>query len=169
MPESERPPTMRRVSSAADLTYLRRAVELALEAERAGNMPIGSVLVLEGHIVAEGANEILVPQYHPGKHAEMVTLSKLPAALWPRASELSCYSTLEPCLMCMGSLLLHGVGRVVYGAKDDEGGAEYITKHLPPYYQDEHRSFRVEGPLLEAECRPLYKRARARFRSLPCG
>ena len=161
-------PPWANMRSAADLGHLRRAIELALEAERAGNMPIGAVLVLEDHIVAEGANASLVPEYHPGKHAEMVALAQVPAALWPRASEMSCYSTLEPCLMCMSSLLLHGVGRVVYGARDDEGGAEYLTRHLPEYYQDHPRGLEVVGPLLEAECRPMYERARDRFRALPC-
>lgn len=154
---------------SADLRHLRRAVELALEAERAGNLPIGSVLVLDDHVVAEGANRMLVPEYHPGRHAEIVTLSHLPAFLWPRAAEMTCYSTLEPCLMCMGTLLLHGVGRVVFGARDLEGGAAYIVDRLPDYYRDGHRRFAVEGPRLEAECRALYERARSAFRKLPCG
>lgn len=154
---------------SGDLPHLRRAVALALEAERAGNLPIGAVLVLDDHIVAEGANRMLVPEYHPGRHAEIVTLGHLPPFLWPRAAEMTCYSTLEPCLMCMSTLLLHGIGGVVFGARDVEGGAEYLLRHLPAYYQDGHRSFRVEGPRLEAECGPLYERARAAFRKLPCG
>lgn len=154
--------------SSADLAYLRRAVELAWAAEKAGNLPIGSLLVLGDHIIAEGANQMLVPEYHPGKHAEIVALSKLPPFLWSRAAEVTCYSTLEPCLMCMSTLLLHGIGRVVYGAKDPEGGASYLLEDLPPYYQDGHRNFEVDGPLLEEECAPLYVRANEAFRNLPC-
>lgn len=154
---------------SADLPYLQRAVELALAAERAGNLPIGALLVLDDHIVAEGANQMLVPEYHPGRHAEIVTLGRLPPALWPRAAEMTCYSTLEPCLMCMGTLLLHGVGRVVFGARDVEGGAGYLVHQLPAYYRDQHRRFVVDGPRLEATCAPLYERARVAFRKLPCG
>lgn len=152
-----------------DLRYLRRAVELALAAERAGNLPIGAVITLGDEVIAEAGNALLVPVYHPGRHAEIEALNGVPAQLWPRAREFTCYTTLEPCVMCCGTLLLHGVGRVVFGAADPAGGASVLLQHLPPYYADKSLVPAWLGPLLPDVCAPLYERVNARFDVLPCG
>jgi len=110
-------------SSGQDLPFLDRALALALEAERMGNLPIGAVITLDGRVIAEASNALLVPCYHPRRHAEMEALERVPVALWPESRAMTCYTTLEPCVMCMGALVLHGVGRVVFGARDREGGA----------------------------------------------
>src|SRR5919112_4832203 len=114
---------MKQHSHDDDLRYLRRAVQLALEAEARGDLPIGAVLTLGEEVVAEAGNAVLQPFYHPGRPAETEALAQVPASLWPRRRELTCYTTLEPCVMCMGAMLLHGVGRVVFGAVDVDGGA----------------------------------------------
>ena len=153
-----------------DVEYLRRAVALALEAERLGNMPVGAVITLGGEVVAEAGNALLVPTYDPRRHAEVEALSRVPAPLWPRGRGMTCYTTLEPCVMCMGALLLCGVGRVVYGARDVEGGAGVVLAHLPHYYSG--GAARVPlwvGPLLAEICDPLARRVRERFDDLPCG
>jgi tRNA(adenine34) deaminase len=150
-----------------DRMHLRRAVDLALEAEAAGNMPIGAVLAIGDEIVAEGRNGLLVPAYDPGGHAEITAIRRVPSETWRRASEITCYSTLEPCVMCMGALLLHGVRRVVFGALDETGGARFVLPHLPPYYAE--GTMRWEGPRMPEICDPLYRRALARFEGLPCG
>jgi tRNA(adenine34) deaminase len=149
--------------------HLRRAVALALAAERVGNLPIGALVTLDDEVVAEAGNALLVPHYAPGRHAEIETLRRVPPELWPRARALICYTTLEPCLMCFGALLLHGFGRIVFGARDPAGGAGYLLQHLPPYYTDRSLVPVLTGPLLPELCDPLYERVRARFDSLPCG
>jgi len=154
---------------AAELSFLRRAVGLALEAERRGDLPVGAVVVLGGEVVAEASNAVLVPEYHPGRHAETEALGRVPAALWPRAREMTCYTTLEPCVMCAGALLLHGVGRVVFGAADEEGGAGALLGNLPPYYAGGSGVPEWVGPALSEECAPLYRRMVGRFDALPCG
>lgn len=157
------------MSRPEDQLFLQRAYKLALEAEATGNMPIGALIVLDGEIVAEGRNALLVPTYNPGGHGEIEAIRRVPPALWPRAAEMTCYSSLEPCLMCLGSLLLHGVGRIVFGARDWEGGAGCVLPHLPPYYPAMAPIPRWEGPYLPELCDPLYLRARERFIQLPCG
>src|SRR3954465_9734186 len=117
-----------------DLRHLGRAVQLALEAERLGNLPIGAVITLEGRVIAEAGNSILVPHYHPGRHAEMEALGRVPVELWPRGREMTCLTTLEPCLMCMGAMVLHGIGRVLFGAHDREGGAGGTFPPLSFFY-----------------------------------
>jgi tRNA(adenine34) deaminase len=153
-----------------DITYLRRAVGLALEAEAAGNLPIGAVLTLNDEVIAEAGNAILIPLYHPGRHAEIEAMARVPVSLWPRAHEMTCYTTLEPCVMCTGALLLHGIGRVVFGAEDREGGGGQRTlAHLPDYYSNGAGVPRWDGPLLPEICDALYERAKERFNQLPCG
>jgi tRNA(adenine34) deaminase len=152
-----------------DILYLRRAVNLALAAEQQGNLPIASVITLEDRVIAEAGNALLVPHYHPGRHAEIEALRRVPDDLWPRAREMTCYTTLEPCLMCTGTLLLHGVGRVVFGAEDCEGGGSRILAHLPDYYAEGAGVPLWIGPLLPEVCDPLYERVNVRFDTLPCG
>ncbi len=149
-------------------TYLRRAVELALAAESEGNLPIGALVVLDNRIIAEGANALLKPCYNPGRHGEIEALKQVPVDLWSRAGEMTCYTTLEPCLMCYGTLLLHGVGRIVFGATDPEGGFRAIESALPPFYRT-HARPRWEGPLWPEACDPLYLRAKALFSETPVG
>ncbi|KPL20945.1 MAG: hypothetical protein AMJ93_10805, partial [Anaerolineae bacterium SM23_84] len=108
--------------SARDHDYLRRAIELAHEAGRIGNLPIGCVICLGDEIVAEGKNAIWVPRVELYRHAELEALRALPAELAHRLSEMTLYTTLEPCLMCAGAILLHRIGRVVFGATDGYGG-----------------------------------------------
>lgn len=149
-----------------DLQFLHHAVELAREAERKGNLPIGAVVTLQGEIIAEAGNAMLAPHYHPGRHAETEALQRVPVALWPRSREMTCYSTLEPCTMCMGTLLLHGIGRVVFGATDVTGGGGLLLAHLPPYYADSKGVPKWIGPALPEICDPLFRRALARFEQL---
>lgn len=160
------------MNTERDIEHLRRAVTLALEAERAGNVPVGAVVALEGEVIAEAGNALLVPSYDPRRHAETEALSRIPPALWTEARRMTCYTTLEPCVMCMGTLLLCGVGRVVFGARDVEGGAGVVLAGLPAYYSSgAGRALVPEwvGPLLAEVCDPLARRVRERFDSLPCG
>ena len=153
----------------ADSRFMRRALALALEAEARGDLPVGAVVALDGETIAEAGNAVLLPAYHPGRHAETEALSRVPASLWPRARAMSVYTTLEPCMMCAGALLLHGVGRVVFGALDPVGGAGQILAHLPPYYAGGAGVPHWVGPVLPGVCDPLYARVLARFDLLPCG
>ncbi len=147
--------------------FVERAVTLANEAEARGDIPVGCVITHDGKIVAEAGNLLLSEGYQPRRHAEQEALASVPVALWSQAREMTCYTTLEPCLMCFGSLLLCGVGRVVFGAVDVLGGARFVFDAMPPFYADGHGMPQWEGPVLPDVCDPLYERADARFRTLP--
>lgn len=153
---------------AQHLPFLQRAVELALAAEAEGNLPIGALIVLRGEIIAEGRNSLLNPQYHPGRHGEIEALKNVPTALWPEAHAMTCYTTLEPCVMCYGTLLLHGVGHIVFGATDPEGGFRTIESALPTFYYN-HARPQWQGPLYADQCDPLYHRAKQLFDETPVG
>jgi len=153
----------------ADYDYMRRAIQIALESDRLGNTPVGAVIVLGDSVIAEGASSIVLPRYDPGRHAEIEALRSVPVDLWYQSREMTCYTTLEPCLMCFGSLLLHGVGRIVFGAEDKLGGAKAILPHLPEYYSGGVGVPKWIGPIMSTECDPLYERLKSRFDTLPCG
>jgi len=88
------------------------AISLALLAEEAGNLPIGVVIALDGKIIAEGRNSIWKPEVSLSRHAEMEAMCIVPGGMWELAGKMTLYTTLEPCLMCMGAILLHGIGRI---------------------------------------------------------
>ena len=146
--------------------HMERAIELALEAEPKGNLPVGAVIVLDDRIIAEGASAIISPRYHPGRHAEIEALSSVDPDLWRLAGGMTCYTTLEPCVMCFGTLLLYGIGSIVFGARDPEGGATAILQSLPAYYSDRRRVPKWFGPLLPEACDPLFQRAKLLFEQI---
>lgn len=151
-----------------DKALLDRAFELALANEARGGLPVGAVIVLDDRIIAEGASEVPGPPYHPGRHAEMQALARVAVEHWPLAARMTVVSTLEPCLMCYGACLLHGIGRIVFGAVDRRGGAGFIRPHLPPYYASTGGPAWI-GPLDPDRCDPLYQRTDRAFARLPCG
>ena len=105
-----------------DEYYIRRAMELAAQAEAAGDVPIGAVLVC-GDAVLEAKNE---KESRPDAtaHAEMLVLQRGAATLrtW-RLADATVYVTKEPCVMCAGALIAARVKRLVYGCADPKGGA----------------------------------------------
>lgn len=119
----------------ADEQNLLRAITLALQAERDGNLPVGAVLSIGGCARAEGRSSIWAPRFDVTRHAEMEALRAAPANAWAQAAIVTMYTTLEPCLMCLGAILLYPISRVVFGSADDYGGAGRLREHLPPYFR----------------------------------
>ncbi len=105
-----------------DAAYMRRALELAAEAARAGDVPIGAVLLAGGRTF-EARNE-KESRPDPTAHAEILAIRAAAAALgvW-RLPAATLYVTKEPCTMCAGALVAARVERVVFGCRDPKGGA----------------------------------------------
>jgi tRNA(adenine34) deaminase len=142
-----------------DRTFFERAIELALQAEREGNLPIGCVICRGDAIVAEGRNNIWNPEYAPHRHAEMEALKRLAMDDRTSGDGLTLYTTLEPCLMCAGAISLHAIGRVLFGSLDPIGGAVAGVDRLPPYFARHRATARWIGPAYAEACDPLYARA----------
>ena len=106
-----------------DEVRLLRALELAEEAARAGEVPVGALLV-SGDLVLEAKNE-KEARRDPTAHAEMLLLREAARRLdaW-RLSEATIYVTKEPCVMCAGAMIGARIKRLVYGAGDPKGGAD---------------------------------------------
>lgn len=103
--------------------YLAAAIEEARKSLNAGGIPIGSVLVVDGEIVGRGHNQ-RVQQGSSVLHAEMDCLEntgRLTASTYRRAT---LYSTLSPCDMCSGAILLYGIPKVVVGENQTFQGPE---------------------------------------------
>lgn len=103
--------------------FLQAAIEEARQGLAAGGIPIGSVLVLDGEIIGRGHNQ-RVQKGSVIHHAEMNCLEnagRLKAAVYQRCT---IYSTLSPCPMCSGAILLYGIPRVVVGENTTFKGPE---------------------------------------------
>jgi tRNA(Arg) A34 adenosine deaminase TadA len=97
-----------------DERFLRRAIELARAAAEHGNEPFGSLLVHDGHVIAESENTILTDDditAHPELKLARLAASDLDA---DAREATTMYTSTEPCAMCQGAIVMSGLGRVVY-------------------------------------------------------
>lgn len=139
-----------------DVAWMRRALELAGEAEAAGEVPVGAVLVSDGTLLAEARNEPIA-RHDPSAHAEMLVLRAAGRALGNyRLPGTTLYVTLEPCPMCAGALVHARVQRVVYGAADPRTGAAGSVLDLLRSDTLNHRCV-VEGGVLGDESGALLR------------
>ena len=102
---------------------MTRALALAEQAARAGEVPIGAVVVKAGAIIGEAHN---APRElaDPTAHAEVLALRRAAAKLGTeRLQGCDLYVTLEPCAMCAGAIAHARIDRLYYGASDPKGGA----------------------------------------------
>lgn len=106
-----------------DERFMLEALKQAWKASQADEVPVGAVLVHEGHIIARGYNQVEMLN-DATAHAEMLCLTAGEAALdnW-RLTHTTLYSTIEPCCMCAGAMLLTRVSKLVWGAPDVRQGA----------------------------------------------
>lgn len=138
--------------SEQDEHFMRRAIELAHQAELEGEVPVGAVLVKDGYVIAEGWNRS-IGQHDATAHAEVQALRKAGSELENyRLLDTTLYVTLEPCPMCAGALLHSRVKRVVYGAPDLKAGAAGTVLNLFESQASYHYAT-IESGLLEQECR----------------
>jgi tRNA(adenine34) deaminase len=105
-----------------DHDYLYRALALADEAARDGDVPIGAVLVLDGRTFYARNEKERRPD--PTAHAEILAIRSAAATVgaW-RLTGATLYVTKEPCVMCAGGIIAARIARVVFGARDPKGGA----------------------------------------------
>ena len=134
-----------------DEQFMRRALALAGEAARRGEVPVGAVMVLDNRIVGFGYNRRESLQ-SPLAHAEIVAIEEAreTVGFW-RLENCELFVTLEPCVMCCGAIVQSRVRRVVFGARDPKGGGAVSLYSLLADPRLNHRCEVVEGVLGE-EC-----------------
>jgi tRNA(adenine34) deaminase len=140
------------MATADDVTFMRRALALAADAEAQGEVPVGAVLVRDGAVIGEGWNHPIGAN-DPTAHAEIAALRDAAARVGNyRLPGTTLYVTLEPCPMCAGAIVHARVGRVVYGAADPRtGAAGSVFDLLPSDRRFNHRT-ECEGGVLADEC-----------------
>ncbi|MFZ9745869.1 MAG: nucleoside deaminase [Opitutaceae bacterium] len=131
------------------------AYNQAIAAWRAGEVPIGAVIAVNGEIVAAAHNTVEANQ-DPTAHAEMLALTQAAAARgdW-RLDGATVFVTKEPCPMCSGALLMSRVQRVCYAVPDPKMGCLGGATNLNQLPRMNHRLELTAGGVLEAECRTL--------------
>lgn len=140
-----------------DIRFMQHALHLAQQAEAAGEVPVGAVIVKDGVIVGEGWNRPIAT-HDPSAHAEMVAMRAAAHALQNyRLLGTTLYVTLEPCAMCAGAMVHARVKRLVYGAPDPRAGAAGTIFNITQHEALNHR-VEVTGGVLEAECGAMLKR-----------
>ncbi|HEY1952358.1 MAG TPA: tRNA adenosine(34) deaminase TadA [Gemmatimonadaceae bacterium] len=151
---------------ALDEQYIRNALDLAREAVRRNEVPIGAVVVREGSIIAAATNRTVRDQ-DPTAHAEVLAIREAASKLdrW-RLDDCTLYVTLEPCAMCAGAMVLARLKRVVFGAWDEKAGMAGSVGDLLRHPRLNHRP-EVRAGVLAPECAALLEEFFRSQRSLP--
>ncbi len=120
-------------------------------AEKAGEVPVGAVVVYDGKIIARGCNS-REHDNDPTSHAELIAMRRAAHRLdsW-RLSGCTLYVTLEPCPMCAGVIVNSRIDRVVFGAYDEKAGCCTTLYRLCSDTRFNHRAD-VLGGVMQDEC-----------------
>ena len=134
--------------------WMALAIAEAAKARNKDEVPIGCVIVRDGKIIARGHN-LRESSQDPSAHAELIAIRKAARKFnsW-RLLDTTLYVTLEPCIMCMGAIILARIPTVVFGCHDPKGGAAGTLYDLS---DDPRLNHRVElvARVLEGECSSL--------------
>jgi tRNA(adenine34) deaminase len=157
-------PSLGSAAQPVDEQYLRNALDLAREAVKRNEVPIGAVVVRNGAIIAAAANRTVRDQ-DPTAHAELLAIREASSRLdrW-RLDDCTLYVTLEPCAMCAGAMVLSRLKRVVFGAWDEKAGMAGSVGDLLRHPRLNHRP-EVRAGVLAEECAALLSDFFARHRS----
>jgi tRNA(adenine34) deaminase len=137
--------------------WMRRALRLAQEAEEAGEVPVGCIVVAEGEIIGQARNSP-IGLLDPTAHAEMLALRQASiASAGYRLTDATLYCTLEPCAMCAGALVAARVRTLVFGARDLRFGGVRSKFRIADSPLLNHRVEIVEG-VLGAEATAMLQR-----------
>jgi len=133
-----------------DIEYMKIALKEGKKSLKNKDVPIGAVIVHNDKIIAKAYNK-REKNNSTIDHAEILAIRKANKLVKnSRLDDMIIYTTKEPCLMCMGVILSARIKKIVYGAKDDRFGTEYLAK-------DNNFNHKCEcvGGVLEAECSEL--------------
>jgi tRNA(adenine34) deaminase len=133
--------------------FMQAALEQARAAMAEGNMPIGAVLVHDGRIVSVGRNAIDNPP-DDTHHAELRAIQAAVSFLAAHKHECTLYTTLEPCMMCLGAIVSVAIDTIVIAAPDSHVGALNLLPHSP-YYRRKLEGMSIVTGVLDAESQTL--------------
>ena len=147
--------------------YMQAALELAREADAAGEVPVGCVIVRQGEVIAWGRNR-REEKHSTASHAEMeaIAMANEKIGNW-RLDDCALYVTLEPCPMCAGAIINARIPKVYYGARDAVMGACGGVTNL--FMEDFPARPALVGGILREDCQQIltefFRRLRERGKS----
>ena len=137
--------------SKHDQLFMQAALAEAEIAESLGEVPIGAVITYDGQVIGRGHN-LRESSQDPTTHAEVIAIRQAAQFLqsW-RLLDCTLYVTLEPCVMCMGAIILARIPRLVFGCRDPKVGA---AGSLYNFAEDDrfNHQVEVESGVLQQEC-----------------
>jgi tRNA(adenine34) deaminase len=145
--------------------FMRRAIELAKEAAKLGEVPVAAVIVKDNKIIAEAHNRRELDK-DPIAHAEVLAIKEAAKHIgdW-RLEGCAMFVTLEPCAMCCGAMWLSRIEHCVFGARDHKSGFLGSVHDFTTHTQMNHH-YTFEAGVLEEECVSLlqdfFREVRAR-------
>lgn len=109
--------------ASADEAHMDEALALARAAGARGEVPVGAIVVRDGHVIGRGGNTPIAAS-DPTAHAEIAALREAARTVGNyRLPGCELYVTLEPCVMCAGAIMHARIARLVFGARDPKTGA----------------------------------------------
>src|SRR4030042_2435625 len=134
-----------------DRDFMKLALDEAQTAYDCGEVPVGAVLVQEGHVLARAHNSPIV-RNDPSAHAELLVIRRAAEiASNYRLVGAELYVTLEPCVMCAGAIIQARLARVIFGARDPKNGAVVSLYKILTDERLNHQVKITEG-ILQEEC-----------------
>jgi tRNA(adenine34) deaminase len=152
-----------------DEEFMHQALAEAEAAARLGEVPVGAVVVRDGVVIGRGCN-LRETSNDPTTHAEILAIRQAAAHIghW-RLLDCTLYVTLEPCVMCMGAIILARIPRLVYGCRDPRVGA---AGSIYDFSRDDRFNHRVEvtegvlGEECSAQLSGFFQTLRARKKAI---
>jgi tRNA(adenine34) deaminase len=140
--------------SHTDELFMDEALREAQRAQALGEVPVGAVVVQDGHIVGRGCNRP-VTNHDPTAHAEVQALREAGLVVGNyRLIDCDLYVTVEPCAMCAGAITHARIRRLIYGAEDPKAGAVHSMVQVLNHPKANHQ-VEVTGGVLAARCMDL--------------
>lgn len=147
-----------------DEEYMKIAIEVAIESEKNGGIPVGAIIVKDNKVIARGTSAVW-PDKDPSAHGEIMSIREACKNLQDvTLTNCTMYTVLESCSMCMGCAGWAGLSKIVFGAfKEDAEGNPY---ELDNYHAIEHAKriklfgggkLEIKGGILREECKKLLK------------
>ena len=134
-----------------DENYMRKALAEAQEAYRAGEIPVGAIVVCRDRIISR-AHNLTETLCDVTAHAEMQAITSAANTLGGKyLTDCNLYVTVEPCVMCAGAIGWAQIPRIVYGAADEKRGFRRFAPNAM------HPKTEIIGGILEADCSELMK------------
>jgi tRNA(adenine34) deaminase len=134
--------------------FMRMALEQAQEARRAGEVPVGAIVVAGEDVLGRGFNQP-IGTHDPTAHAEIVAIRDAARRVGNyRLTGATLYVTVEPCMMCVGAMVHARISTLVYGAPEPKAGAVVSSQRAHEQPALNHR-LSVVGGVLEDECRAV--------------